>query len=136
MPALRAILGLPGGPALTRSEAEAELLALVREMRLPPPRCNARVGRYEVDFLWPPARLVVEVDGYRYHSPRPSFEADRSRNAELVAAGLTVLRLSWRQITKDRLATAGQLAQALVRDGRAAGADAGSGRSARVTGRT
>jgi len=114
---IRRILQLPGGPGLTRSAAEVELLALVREAGLPPPECNVSVGRYEVDFLWRKARIAVEVDGFRYHSTRPRFEGDRRRDAELVAAGLTVLRLAWRQVTAERVATAVKLGQALARAG-------------------
>lgn len=115
--AIRRILQLPGGPALTRSAAEAELLALVREGGLPAPECNVSVGRHEIDFLWRKARIAVEVDGFRYHSTRERFESDRRRDAELVAAGLTVLRLSWRQVTDERVATAVKIGQALVRAG-------------------
>jgi len=114
-PALRAMLERDGGPVLTRSAAETEFLALVRGAGLPPPECNVIVGRYEVDFLWRQSGIVVEVDGFQYHSSRPRFERDRRKDAELVAAGLTVLRLSWRQITQEGLATAVRLGQALAR---------------------
>ena len=113
--AIRRVLQLPGGAALTRSAAEAELLALVREAGLPSPECNVSMGRYELDFLWRDARIAVEVDGFRYHSARQRFEGDRRRDADLVAAGLTVLRLSWRQVTDERVATAVRLGQALAR---------------------
>jgi predicted transcriptional regulator of viral defense system len=66
--ALRAVLALDGGPALTRSEAEQRLLALLRKRGVLAPEVNARVGRYEVDLLWPGARLVVEVDGFAFHA--------------------------------------------------------------------
>ncbi len=118
--ALRAVLDVPGGPALTRSEAETSFLALVRDAGLPPPEANASVGPYEVDFLWRRARIAVEVDGYRYHASRPRFEGDRRRDARLIAEGLTVMRLSWRQITHEPLATAVQLGQALARAGETA----------------
>jgi len=113
--AFRAVCQLPGGPSLTRSAAEVELLALVREAGLPTPECNVNVGRYELDFLWRAARIAVEVDGFRYHSSRQHFEGDRRRDAELVAAGITVLRLSWQQVTDERVATAVKLGQALAR---------------------
>ena len=111
---LRALLGTPGGPALTRSEAEERFLALVRKADLPPPRCNVTIGRYEVDVFWPAAGLVVEVDGFRYHSSRRSFEGDRRRDSELVAAGFTVLRLSCEQIDKEPMPTVARLASALA----------------------
>jgi very-short-patch-repair endonuclease len=115
--ALGAVLARPGGPALTRSEAEEKLLTLIRDARLQAPECNVGMGRYEVDFLWRSAGIAVEVDGFSYHSSRPRFEGDRRKDVELLAAGITVLRLTWRQITQEPLATAVQLGQALARAG-------------------
>ena len=33
-----------------------------------------------VDFYWPEADLVVEIDSYTYHGGKPSFEEDRRRD--------------------------------------------------------
>lgn len=117
MPALRAVLEARGGPALTRSEAEARFLALVREAGLPMPAVNVPLGRYEIDFLWRDEGIAVEVDGFRHHSSRPRFEGDRRKDAWLLAAGIKVVRLSWRQIADEGVATAVQVAQALARAG-------------------
>jgi very-short-patch-repair endonuclease len=102
------------GPNLTRSEAEDRLLALVHAARLPTPAVNVRVGRYEVDFLWRAERLVVEVDGFAFHSSRSAFERDRARDAELQAAGLRVMRITWRQLTDEPEVIVARLAQALA----------------------
>ena len=112
--ALKAVLQLPGGPQLTRSAAEETMLALVREARLPAPECNVSIGPYELDLLWRRAKVAVEVDGFAYHGSRRRFEGDRRRDAVLAARGLTVLRLSWRQITEERTATAVQIGQVLL----------------------
>lgn len=114
-PLIRSILDAPASPALTRSEAEERLLALTRKARLPAPETNARVGRYEVDFLWRRQRLVVEVDGYAFHSSRRNFESDRSRDADLAAKGLQVIRFTWHQIANEPEATLARLAQVLAR---------------------
>lgn len=113
--ALRAILGAPGGPAFTRSVAEAKFLALVREAGLPAPDANVRIGPYEIDFLWRSSGIAVEVDGFRHHSLRPRFEGDRRKDAWLLAAGIHVVRLSWRQIAHEGMRTAVQLGHALLR---------------------
>ena len=99
-------------PALTRSEAERRLLELIRAARLPEPRTNVRVGRHEVDFLWSEHALVVEVDGYAFHSTRAAFERDRRRDAELQAAGYRVIRITWRQLTEKPEAVVATLAVA------------------------
>ncbi|MEA2363574.1 MAG: hypothetical protein QOD71_2719 [Thermoleophilaceae bacterium] len=111
---LKALLERDAEPALTRSEAEERLLALIREAALPPPEVNRRIGRHTVDFVWRDRRLIVETDGYRFHSTRTAFERDRIRDAELTAAGFRVIRVTWRQLEKEPLAVLTRLAQALV----------------------
>lgn len=112
---LRALIDLDGGPAASRSEAERRLLRLVRAAGLPIPEANVRVGGFEVDFIWRQQRLVVEVDGYRFHSSRSRFEDDRKRDASLAALGYTVLRVTWRQLTREPEAVVARLAAALAR---------------------
>jgi very-short-patch-repair endonuclease len=46
-------------------------------------------------------RLVLEVDGYRWHSSRQSFNEDRRRDLELAHRGYRVVRLSYEQVTFD-----------------------------------
>jgi very-short-patch-repair endonuclease len=110
---IRALLNHEGEPALTRSDAERRMLVLVREAQLPPPRTNARVLDLEVDFLWAEQRLVVEVDGYAFHSSARSFERDRKRDAILEAAGYRVMRVTWKQLIEEPIAVAVRIAQAL-----------------------
>ena len=86
------------GPRFTRSEAERRLLELVKRAGLPRPETNVRIGRWEVDALWRAERVVVEVDGYTFHSSSRSFERDRRKQNELQAMGLSVLRVTWRQL--------------------------------------
>jgi very-short-patch-repair endonuclease len=105
---------LDGDPALTRSEAETRLLTLLRAAGLPPTAVNARVGRYEVDFLWREQRLIVEVDGYAYHGTRAAFERDRARDADLQARGYRVMRVTWRQLVDEPEALIAHIAQALA----------------------
>ncbi|MGK9148903.1 DUF559 domain-containing protein [Plantibacter flavus] len=58
----------------------------------------AGVGR--VDLLVG-ERVVIEVDGFAYHSDPARFEADRRRDALLTASGHVVIRLSFRQVMFD-----------------------------------
>jgi very-short-patch-repair endonuclease len=98
---------------VTRSDAEECFLALVRKARLPEPAVNVRVGRYIADFLWREQRLIVEVDGYAFHSSRRSFERDHERDLVLKAAGFDVLRFTRRQIVEEPELVIARLAQAL-----------------------
>jgi hypothetical protein len=88
IPALRALLHTEHAPMLTRSEAEDRFLELIRKARLPVPGTNVMVGPYEIDFLWRSEGIAVEVDGFRFHASRSSFERDRRRDAELAARGI------------------------------------------------
>lgn len=114
---LREVLEVRGGPVLTRSEAERLFLALIRAAGLPPPEANVPFGRYEIDFLWRDAGIAVEVDGRKHHSLQPRFEGDRRKDTWLLARGITVIRLSWRQITDEAMATGVQIGLALARAG-------------------
>ena len=84
--------------AMTRSDAERRLLALIDRAGLPRPRTNVKVRGYEVDLYWPEQRLVVEFDGWAYHSTRAAFERDRDEDAALILAGERVLRVTHRQL--------------------------------------
>jgi len=99
---------------VTRSEAEERFLALVRRARLPEPEVNVRIDRYVADFLWRDQRLIVEVDGYAFHSNRRSFERDHERDLVLTAAGFDVLRFTWRQIVEEPELVLVRLARALA----------------------
>lgn len=110
---LRAVLD--DEPAFTRSAAERKLLRLVRTASLPSPVTNARVGSHEVDFLWPHQRVIVDVDGYQWHSDRAAFERDRVRDAELQALGYRVVRVTWRQLQREPRVVLARIASVLRR---------------------
>jgi very-short-patch-repair endonuclease len=97
---LKALLAA-GPPARTRSAPERRLLAAIRAAHLPDPEVNARLGRWEVDFLWRKARLVVELDAYSTHSSPRAFERDRRKDAELSARGFTVQRFTANRVRFD-----------------------------------
>lgn len=54
------------------------------------------IGR--VDFAWPEAMLVVELDGFEFHRDYGPFQDDRSRDRALHAAGWLVLRYTKRDL--------------------------------------
>lgn len=81
------------------SEAERRAHTQLREAGIRGWVTNHRVvidGRsYFLDVAFPGLLLVLEVDGFENHKSRDSFENDRRRQNDLVAAGWTVLRLTW-----------------------------------------
>jgi very-short-patch-repair endonuclease len=98
---LRELVDLLDEPLLTRSEAEKRLRALCRSAALPMPQMNVRRAGWEVDAVWDAQKLVVEVDGHKFHSPLSQFERDRRKDADLMLAGYRVLRLTWRRLTRE-----------------------------------
>lgn len=59
---------------------------------------------YLVDFLWGSGRLVIEVDGYYWHSQPYQFSVDRKRDYELLRSGFLVLRLPHDEVLSSPLA--------------------------------
>jgi very-short-patch-repair endonuclease len=100
---------------VTRSAAEERFLELVRAGRLPHPEVNVRFGQFELDFLWRPEGVAVEIDGFEYHGSRRGFEQDRRRDARLAAVGVHVVRVTWRQLDGEPDAVLVHLAQTLAR---------------------
>ena len=81
---LQAVLShYTAGSTTTRSELEERFLALCDDHGIERPEVNTRIEGQEVDFVWRDARLIVEVDGYRYHRSPSAFEADRERDVIL-----------------------------------------------------
>ena len=90
-------LGAQATDAPTRSVFEDRFLAFIDRHALPRPEVNQRIVGYEVDMLWRAHHLVAELDGRAYHD---DFERDRERDADLLAAGLRVVRVTWRRLTR------------------------------------
>ncbi len=99
----RRVERLLGDGALTRSALEDLFRAFVVRHGLPMPQINARVrigGRMrEVDALYRESRLIVELDSWRFHSDRASFERDRAKDAAALADGYRTLRSTHRRLS-------------------------------------
>lgn len=107
---LAAALDALRGPApWTQSELELRFLELVRAASLPEPQTNVVIAGVTVDFYWPAGGLVVEVDGFRFHRTRASFESDRRRDARLQIVGCRVIRVTQERIERGRRSLVGDL---------------------------
>jgi very-short-patch-repair endonuclease len=102
------------GGTYDRSKAERIIRRLCRQAQLQQPIVNARVEGFRADFLWPDARLILEVDGYLTHGTRLAFESDRRRDQVHIAAGYVVIRITWRQLQTEPVAILARLAQAMA----------------------
>ena len=101
-PLKAAVAELRGSAPWTQSELERAFHALIREWRLPEPQVNVIVEGFLVDFWWPEARLVVELDGYRFHKDRRTFEDDRRRDTKLQLAACMTMRVTQTRIENER----------------------------------
>lgn len=106
------------GRRRTRNDFERSLLALVDVARLPRPVMNQPLvvaGRHiEPDAMWPEQRLAVELDGWRSHRRRAKRETDVARDRRLQVAGWRVVRVTWRQLERDRASLTRDLADLLA----------------------
>jgi very-short-patch-repair endonuclease len=93
----------------------------LREAELQQPKSNVNIVGWEVDFIWPQQRLVVEVDGYPFHSSRAAFERDRRKDMALRDSGYDVIRISARQLKERPYAVIAHIARALERGRRSSG---------------
>ncbi|HEX6456916.1 MAG TPA: DUF559 domain-containing protein [Solirubrobacterales bacterium] len=88
-----------------RRELEKKLLRLFKRGGLRPFESNGHLLVDGIslmpDFLWRDARLIVEADSHRVHGTVTAFEKDRLRDQRLAAAGWTVIRVTWRQVTRE-----------------------------------
>jgi very-short-patch-repair endonuclease len=98
---------------LSESVLESYARVLWIESGLPPPAQQAVIkvaGRTiaRVDFFWPTAKLIVEVDGLAKYGEPGALQAEKARQNLLVEAGYTVLRFTWADITQrpDRVVAA------------------------------
>ena len=113
-PIIRKLLEAEDDSGYTRSRAERRLRDLINAANLERPLFNEPLLGYVVDALWPKQRLIVEVDGYTYHSHRAAFERDRRRDQQLIAAGYRVIRVTWIQLRDRPIETITAIVKALA----------------------
>lgn len=96
---------LRGGRNPTESELEARVYDLLEAGGLPRPIVQQRVvagGRARrLDFRIPGTPVVIEADGFAWHSAAARYETDRHRDNALLERGLRVLHWTWAAV-RDR----------------------------------
>lgn len=87
---------LDAADALAESALESLARGSFIVAGLPAPVLQAEVvanrRRYRLDFLWPLARLILEVDGMIKYDDKQIMLDEKRRHNDLQAAGYTVLR--------------------------------------------
>lgn len=88
-----------GGDGPTESELEAQVQELLEAEGFP--RASRQQSqlvagrRRRLDFTFPGTKVVIEADGYAWHSSPIAFERDRARVSALTARGFRVLQWTW-----------------------------------------
>ncbi|MFQ5967096.1 MAG: DUF559 domain-containing protein [Acidimicrobiia bacterium] len=102
----------------TESELEDQFRRLLVKEGLPFPLAQREIsdsrgviGR--VDFAYPDRRLLIELDGYAYHSDPAAFTRDRERQNRLLMVGYRVLRYTAADLRGSPGNVIAQLRQAL-----------------------
>jgi hypothetical protein len=111
---VRAMVGRRGTPRLvrlvravadgSRSAAERRIVTLLDGAGIVGWAVNVPISDHRGviglgDVVFREHRIVIEVDGWAFHVAPDRFQRDRERQNRLVAAGWTVLRFTWRDLT-------------------------------------
>lgn len=96
---LRRLVDQRTGQGVTESELERKVLGFLEDYGFPSParqqRVRVRGHRFRLDFAFREAPVVIEADGYAWHSTIEAFEADRRRLNALTTRGYRVLQWTW-----------------------------------------
>ena len=92
---------IEGDVRVTLSRLESSFLKLLSDAGLPLPLTNRPAGGRRVDCRWPEYRLTVELDSYRFHNSRYSWEQDRRRDREARSRGDELRRYTYADVTED-----------------------------------
>jgi very-short-patch-repair endonuclease len=116
---LRRILEDRFGLPLVDSELEARFVELVRSAGLPEPdrQVVQRLsdGQFvRIDFSWCAGRVVVEVDGRRWHARSTTMSSDRKRDNDHTLAGRVSLRFTWEHVVREPAYVRAALERALL----------------------
>jgi very-short-patch-repair endonuclease len=67
-----------------------------------------------VDFAWPKAKVIVEAEGFEFHSGREAWESDIDRCNAMTLRGWKVLRLTYADLHDPTRAFGRALAKAVL----------------------
>jgi very-short-patch-repair endonuclease len=100
-----------------RERAGGAVLDCVSKAGLPAPAKQVVLGDElpigRVDFVYEQSRLVIELDGRRWHEALLDAERDKVRDARLTANGRRPMRVTWRRLKRQRREAIGLIAKAI-----------------------
>ena len=87
--------------ARTKSRLEENFVLFCERHSFTPPDVNVWVHGWLVDAVWFEHNVAVELDSHLAHGTPSKLESDHRRDLDLRAAGFTVLRYTWQQLTGE-----------------------------------
>jgi very-short-patch-repair endonuclease len=99
----------------TRSHLEDTFTRFLKHHRLPLPERNQVIAGHEVDAVYREHKLVIELDSRQFHTTPRAFEQDRDRDADLLTAGFSTLRITDRRLKRHATHEAQRLREILSR---------------------
>ncbi|MGK2931987.1 MAG: DUF559 domain-containing protein [Solirubrobacterales bacterium] len=87
--------------AMSRSDLEILFNEECQSRGFGKPLINSIVCGEEVDFFWPEANLIIEVDGYEFHQGRMTRDKDIRKENRLKRAGYGFHRFSHWMVTRE-----------------------------------
>jgi Transcriptional regulator, AbiEi antitoxin len=85
-----------------KSGLERDFDALIAGTDIPEPLRNIFIDGWEIDCYWPDANFAVELDGRPYHIAVRDQDKDKYKDAKLMVAGITVMRITDTRFELDR----------------------------------
>jgi len=95
------------------SRLEVKTARLIRRSGLPDPVRQFVLGKYRLDFAWPPRRFALECDGFEHHGARLAWKRDRRRVAAIEAMRWRTMHVTWDDVTERPAETIDRIAYAL-----------------------
>ena len=97
----------------TRSHLEDRFTRFLKRHDLPLPERNQQIAGHEVDAVYRAHKLVIELDSRQFHTTPNAFEQDRDRDADLLRAGFSTLRITDHRLKRHQAKEAQRLREIL-----------------------
>jgi predicted transcriptional regulator of viral defense system len=112
---LRAVLDRNDGPVLLHRGLEEVAYMLFDGTPIPQPLVNHSMFGWEYDLVWLKERVIVELDGGRFHGTPAAVNRDRRKEADARRHDFELIRYSWWQIDEESHFVVAEVAAALER---------------------
>jgi len=105
--ALKEMLAVRGNQlAMPLTVLENKFLNILRKGGIDEPEAQVSVEsdtetKWRLDFAYPGHKVLIEVDGRRYHAARRRQKNDMRRDNVMNVRGWTVLRFTWEDVVND-----------------------------------